>query len=252
MKSKTNLLTWALAFVLICLPLATFTSCGDDADDDNQSMKLTLNAGETHDIGNGSGWKSANPLVASVSGSTIKANCVGNTTISSGSSNIKVTVKATHFDFNDPCLQWGASKSSVKSYMSKYNLFNEKSTSLTYDGSGKTYMYSYLFENGKLNSSGILVESYYSSDITTYLKERYYPVLVSEDDVIYMVDAKQETLALVSVYTSGYSVYVMVVYTHYTGEKVNKAPKMNKFIKRNSSEEKAAFNSLKEVLAPNM
>ena len=113
-------------------------------------------------------------------------------------------------------------------------------------------MYSYLFENGKLNSSGILVESYYSSDITTYLKERYYPVLVSEDDVIYMVDAKQETLALVSVYTSGYSVYVMVVYTHYTGEKVNKAPKMNKFIKRNSSEEKAAFNSLKEVLAPNM
>lgn len=252
MKSKTNLLAWALAFVLICLPLATFTSCGDDADDDNQSMKLTLNAGETHDIGNGSGWKSANPLVASVSGSTIKANCVGNTTISSGSSNIKVTVKATHFDFNDPCLQWGASKSSVKSYMSKYNLFNEKSTSLTYDGSGKTYMYSYLFENGKLNSSGILVESYYSSDITTYLKERYYPVLVSEDDVIYMVDAKQETLALVSVYTSGYSVYVMVIYTHYTGEKVNKAPKMNKFIKRNSSEEKAAFNSLKEVLAPNM
>lgn len=252
MKSKTNLLTWALAFVLICLPLATFTSCGDDADDDNQSMNLTLNAGETHDIGNGSDWKSANPLVASVSGSTIKANCVGNTTISSGSSNIKVTVKATHFDFNDPCLQWGASKSSVKSYMSKYNLFNEKSTSLTYDGSGKTYMYSYLFENGKLNSSGILVESYYSSDITTYLKERYYPVIVSDDDVIYMVDAKQETLALVSVYTSGYSVYVMVVYTHYTGEKVNKAPKMNKFIKRNSSEEKAAFNSLKEVLAPNM
>lgn len=252
MKSKTNLLAWALAFVLICLPLATFTSCGDDADDDNQSMNLTLNAGETHDIGNGSGWKSANPLVASVSGSTIKANCVGNTTISSGSSNIKVTVKATHFDFNDPCLQWGASKSSVKSYMSKYNLFNEKSTSLIYDGSGKTYMYSYLFENGKLNSSGILVESYYSSDITTYLKERYYPVQVSEDDVIYMVDAKQETFALVSVYTSGYSVYVMVVYTHYTGEKVNKAPKMNKFIKRNSSEEKAAFNSLKEVLAPNM
>lgn len=36
MKSKTNLLAWALAFVLICLPLATFTSCGDDADDDHQ------------------------------------------------------------------------------------------------------------------------------------------------------------------------------------------------------------------------
>ena len=252
MKSKTNLLAWALAFVLICLPLATFTSCGDDADDDNQSMNLTLNAGETHDIGNGSDWKSANPLVASVSGSTIKANCVGNTTISSGSSNIKVTVKATHFDFNDPCLQWGASKSRVKSYMSKYNLLKEESTSLVYDGSGKTYMYNYLFENGKLNSSSILVKSYYSSDITTYLKERYYPVLVSEDDVIYMVDAKQETLALVSVYSYGYSVYVMVIYAHYTGEKVYKAPKMNKFKKRNSSEEKAAFNSLKEVLAPNM
>lgn len=248
MKSKTNLLTWALAFVLICLPLATFTSCGDD----NQSMNLTLNAGETHDIGSGSDWKSANPFVASVSGSTIEANCVGNTTVSSGSSNIKVTVKATHFDFNDPCLQWGASKSSVKSYMSKYNLLDEESTSLGYDGSGKTYMYNYLFENGKLNASSILVKSYYSSDIAAYLKERYYPIHVSEDDVIYMIDAKQETFALVSVYTSGYSVYVMVIYGHYTGEKVYKAPKMNKFIKRNSSEEKAAFNSLKEVLAPNM
>lgn len=70
--------------------------------------------------------------------------------------------------------------------------------------------------------SSILVKSYYSSDITTYLKERYYPVLVSEDDVIYMLDAKQETVALVSVYTSGYSAYVMVVYAPYTGEKVTK------------------------------
>lgn len=251
MRSKTNILAWALTFVLICLPLATFTACGDDADDDNQSMNLTLNAGQTHNIGKGSNWKSANPFVASVSGSTIKANCVGNTTISSGSSNIKVTVKATHFDFNDPCLQWGASKSSVKNYMSKYNLLDETSTQLGYNGSGKTYMYAYMFENGKLNGSSILVKSSYSSDITTYLKERYYPIQ-SKDDVIYMIDAKQETAALVSVYTSGYSVYVMVAYAQYTGEKVYKAPKMNKVAKRNSSEEKAAFKSLKEVLAPNM
>ena len=39
MKSKTNLLAWALAFVLICLPLATFTSCGDDADDDGPARR---------------------------------------------------------------------------------------------------------------------------------------------------------------------------------------------------------------------
>lgn len=250
MKSKTNILAWALTLVLICLPFAAFTSCGDDADD-NQSMNLTLNAGETHDIGKGSNWKSANPLVASVSGSTIKAHCVGNTTIGSGSSNIKVTVKATHFDFNDPCLQWGASKSSVKSYMSKYSLLNETSTLLGYDGSGKTHLYAYIFENGKLNVSSILVKSSYVSDITTYLKERYYPIQ-SKDDVIYMIDAKQETAALVSVYTSGYSAYVMVTYAQYTGEKVYKTPKMKKVVKSNSLEEKTVFNSLKEVLAPNM
>lgn len=250
MKSKTNILAWALTLVLICLPFAAFTSCGDDADD-NQSMNLTLNAGETHDIGKGSNWKSANPLVASVSGSTIKAHCVGNTTIGSGSSNIKVTVKATHFDFNDPCLQWGASKSSVKSYMSKYSLLNETSTQLGYDGSGKTHLYAYIFENGKLNVSSILVKSSYVSDITTYLKERYYPIQ-SKDDVIYMIDAKQETAALVSVYTSGYPAYVMVTYAQYTGEKVYKAPKMKKVVKSNSLEEKTVFNSLKEVLAPNM
>lgn len=250
MKSKTSILAWALTLVLISLPFAAFTSCGDDADD-NQSMNLTLNAGETHDIGKGSNWKSANPLVASVSGSTIKAHCVGNTTIGSGSSNIKVTVKATHFDFNDPCLQWGASKSSVKSYMSRYSLLNETSTQLGYVGSGKTHLYAYIFENGKLNVSSILVKSSYVSDITTYLKERYYPIQ-SKDDVIYMIDAKQETAALVSVYTSGYSAYVMVTYAQYTGEKVYKAPKMKKVVKSNSLEEKTVFNSLKEVLAPNM
>ena len=251
MKSKTNLLAWALTFVLICLPLATFTACGDDADDDNQSMSLTLNAGQTHNIGKGSNWKSANPLVASVSGSTIKAYCEGNTTISSGSSNIKVTVKATHFDFNDPCLQWGASKSSVKSYMSKYDLLNETSTQLGYNGSGKTYMYAYMFENGKLNGSSILVKSTYSNDITTYLKERFYPIQ-SKDEAIYMIDAKQETAAIVTVYTSGYSVYVMVAYAQYTGEKVFKSPKLNKVAKANSTEEKEVFSTLKEKLAPSM
>ena len=66
-----------------------------------------------------------------------------------------------------------------------------------------------------------MVKSSYVSDITTYLKERYYPIQ-SKDDVIYMIDAKQETAALVSVYTSGYSAYVMVTYAQYTGEKVYK------------------------------
>ena len=96
-----------------------------------------------------------------------------------------------------------------------------------------------------------MVKSSYVSDITTYLKERYYPIQ-SKDDVIYMIDAKQETAALVSVYTSGYSAYVMVTYAQYTGEKVYKAPKMKKVVKSNSLEEKTVFNSLKEVLAPNM
>lgn len=44
----------------------------------------------------------------------------------------------------------------------------------------------------------------------------------------------------------------MVTYAQYTGEKVYKAPKMKKVVKSNSLEEKTVFNSLKEVLAPNM
>lgn len=250
MRSKTNFLAWALTFVLICLPLATFTACGDDADD-NQSMNLTLNAGETHNIGKGSNWKSANPLVASVSGAKITANCQGSTTISSGSSNIKVTVKATNFEFNEPCLQWGASKSSVKSFMSSYRIKKETDTYLGYDGSGKTYLYAYTFENGKLNASGFYVKSYYSDNLTKYLKERYYPI-TTKDDIIFMIDPQQKNIAMVGVTTIDYSVYVLVTFAQYTGEKVYKAPKMNKAAKRNSSEENAAFNSLKEVLAPNM
>lgn len=251
MKSKTNLLAWALTFVLICLPLATFTACGDDADDDNQSMNLTLNAGQTHNIGKGSNWKSANPIVASVSGSTITANCMGSTTITSGSSNIKVTVKATNFEFNDPCTQWGASKSTVRSFMSSYSLQKETDTNVYYYGTGKTYLYGYSFENNKLTASSYFVKYYYSDNITEYLKQRFYPV-TTKDDIIYMINAKQDMAALVSVTSIGYSAYVMVMYAPYTGEKLFKAPKLNKVAKAASSKEIAAFNSLKEKLAPNM
>lgn len=251
MKSKTNLLAWVLTLVLICLPFAAFTSCGDDADDDSQSMSLTLNAGETHNIGKDSNWKSSNPIVASVSGSTITANCMGSTTITSGSSTIKVTVKATNFEFKDPCTQWGASMNTVKSFMSSYDLKKETDTSVYYYGTGKTFLYVYNFENNKLTDSYYYVKYYYSDDIVDYLKQRFYP-FTTKDDVIFMINAKQDMVALVSAVSTGNTAYVMVMYAPYTGEKIFKSAKLHKVAKASSSEEIAAFNSLKEKLAPNM
>lgn len=237
--------------MLLGLTFTLCTSCGDDKDDPIES-NLTLNVGATHNIGSGNNWKSANPLVASVKDRTITAECAGTTTISGSAGTIKVTVKATRFDFTEPYLSFGASKSTVKSAMSNYVLTSDKSTTLGYQGKGKVYMYGYGFENNKLNMSMFFVRYSYHEILSKFLLERYWPVTVNEDDnYIGMIDPLQKMAIIVKPEVISYTTYLTVAYAKYTGSSSNAIKKMKAFGSKPSArnEETAKiFDQLKSEL----
>lgn len=219
-----------LAMMLLSLSLTTLcTSCGDDKDDPVETS-LTLKAGETYNISSGNNWKSDNPLVASVEGRTITAECAGSTTITGSAGTINVSVKATRFDFTEPYLSFGASKSSVKSAMSSYTLTSDKSTTLGYQGKGKVYMYGYGFKNNQLYMPMLIVRYTYSSDLRDFLLERYYPVSINEDDYyISMIDPLKKMVILVKPEVISYTTYIIVAYTKYTGSSSSAIKKMKAF-----------------------
>ncbi len=250
-KSK-HLLTLTTCFMMLLgLTLTLCTSCGDDKDDPIESS-LTLKVGETHNIGSGKDWKSANSLVASVKDRTITAECAGSTTITGSAGTIKVTVKATRFDFTEPYLSFGASKSTVKSAMSSYTLTSDKSTTLGYQGKGKVYMYGYGFENNKLEMSMLIVRSTYSSDLSTFLLERYWPVTINEDNnYIGMIDPLKKMVVIVKPEVISYTTYITVAYTKYTGSSSNAIKKMKAFGSKTSAtneEVATVFAQLKSQL----
>lgn len=241
-----------LAMMLLSLSLTTLcTSCGDDKDDPVETS-LTLKAGETYNISSGNNWKSDNPLVASVEGRTITAECAGSTTITGSAGTINVSVKATRFDFTEPYLSFGASKSSVKSAMSSYTLTSDKSTTLGYKGKGKVYMYGYGFKNNQLDMSMLIVRYTYSSDLRDFLLERYYPVSINEDDYyIGMIDPLKKMVILVKPEVISYTTYIIVAYTKYTGSSSSAIKKMKAFGSKTSvdNEEVAKmFTQLKSKL----
>lgn len=61
------------------------------------------------------------------------------------------------YSFSQPCLDWGASKEDVKSYMDGFELQQETSTELHYWGRDTEVTISYLFGNDGLNSAVVML-----------------------------------------------------------------------------------------------
>lgn len=64
------------------------------------------------------------------------------------------------YTFNRPCMDWGASKESVKSYMDGFELQKETSTELHYFGKETELTISYLFNNGELFSAVVMLDGH--------------------------------------------------------------------------------------------
>ncbi len=205
----------SLFTILSCFILA---SCGGDDDEpDYKYQDVSLNCKATYTIPNAGDvvWTSSNEYIASVAGNVVTAERVGEAVISSNKGSFKVTVNATSHVFNEPCIQWGASKSTVKSFMKNVSPSEETSTSLTYKGTGAQVVTTYSFESNGLKSSGVGLDGdYINSDaLVTYMLERYIPIKVDEEDYsFYFCTPDKKTGILMSLRVSGRTIIYLIVY----------------------------------------
>ncbi|MDE6007379.1 MAG: hypothetical protein K2G67_07485 [Muribaculaceae bacterium] len=200
-------------------------SCGGDDDEpDYKYQDVVLNCNATYEIPNAGDveWSSSNEFIASVTGNIVTAERVGEVIISSSRGSFKLTVNATSHVFNEPCIQWGASKSTVKSFMKNATPYEETSTSLNYKGTGAQLLTSYSFESDKLKSSGVGLDGdYVNSDaIVTFMLERYIPLKVDQTNYsFYFCTPDEKTGILMSLRTSGRTIIYLIVYVPLTDSK---------------------------------
>lgn len=166
---------------------ALVVMCVACSDDDNNPISVTkesveLLSGDEHTIGATAElpltYTSGNEYVAKVtSAGVIKAMRLGETDIvvSDGQNEVKVKVKVNPRSnlYVEPCLEWGISKSDL---IKKFGT-PDKTTSggISYQSTSTVApMVMYLFDsNDKLTSAGVLVNSSYSSELGSFLGERY-------------------------------------------------------------------------------
>ncbi len=203
----------------------TLSACGGDDDDPKTSFSnQTMYNGDTYTISNGktATWESANPFIATVSGNVVTAFCAGTTTISSELGSFSVTVKTKLNSYKEPYLNWGASTSSVKSYMSGYSELSSSSDAVLYSGKGVVDYYYYSFDSSRLKSSSCIipVASLNAETIADFLIERYFPIS-TDDDKFYFVSPDQNTAVLLQITTLNNTLCYFVVYAGMTSSKAS-------------------------------
>ncbi len=216
----SKLLSLFFAFVAF----TSLYSCSSDDDDDKKlSFKdITLKAGKTHIIENGNDiqWTSDNEYIASVKNHIISAHRVGTTIISGGEYEFNVTVESTLNLYEDPCFNWGASISKVKSFMSGYELMSSNSEILIYKGQLYADYVAYFFENSKLSLSSVYVPTDYVDEIADFLAEKYIYATYDEDEgYIGYISVDQRMAIILTVSELGGEYYYNVLYAEASGSK---------------------------------
>lgn len=180
----------AFSLMLLLATLFTFTSCGGDDEPDNTKLSqtsYTLYHEDTQEIKGsnltGIEWNSENEFVATVKNGVITAQYVGETTVKSVNDNLEfsVEVKPKYNTYEEPYLDWGASKATIKA---KYGTpAGEDTNSLLYQTSNSNApIMLYLFENGKMSTCGVVCKVSTAYELGDFLVERYVPVKVDVDD----------------------------------------------------------------------
>lgn len=193
----------------------SFISCSDDDDDENIKFEdIELTAGNSQTIRNGQNivWESENDLIATVNNGTVNALRVGTVKITSDKGSFTVTVSPTSRLYDEPYMEWGDTKSTVKSYMSSYELLNETNTICIYEGNGAIDFIGYQFENSMLKTAIVYIPTTYLEELVEFLTERYVYV-TSTDDISAMISVDGETIVGVTAQSINSRVYYAVIYT---------------------------------------
>ena len=223
--------------LLAVLPLA-IVSCGDEEDDDfilQSSFVEVVNGGATGQIqftGSLPKVNVANSFIATVDErGRVTAKHAGHTVAYVGGKTVDIYVKGTNSLIGDICYEWGKGKQYIFSKTTFTDF--QKSNSNTYDmyigmkvySNQPIVMYGYGFTKNqdKLETVSILVHKSYSSNLASFIKERFY--MVEYTDVIGSMltgmagldsdDQKSATSIVTIATTSEYPNYYMVMIMPY-------------------------------------
>ncbi len=177
------------SLMLLLATLLTFTACsGDEPDNTKLSQtsyimyhgdKQSVNGSNCSDIV----WNSENEFVATVKNNVITGQYVGKTTVNSTTKNLtfSVEVRPKYNTYEEPYLDWGASKSAIKA---KYGTpKSEDTNSLLYQTSNSNApIMLYVFENGEMSTCGVVCKVSTAYELGDFLVERYVPVKVDVDN----------------------------------------------------------------------
>lgn len=234
-----------LFLLLLVLPIV-FVSCGSEEDDAIylKETNKTLKHGNTYQINTTSSYKisyvSENEYHATVSESgLVTAGRIGETNIvltdGNDTKKFKVTINPESTMYPDPNLEFGISKADLIKKLGMPN--KETSDGMSYDNfSTKAPQVAYLFDsNNKLKSVGVIVKTAYSSELGTYLAERYvYGTSIEEDYTLIFVNAlKLEKVTMLigaSLYNTSYWMTIYMPYSN-TKSKSQKTNEMDKVAK---------------------
>lgn len=175
--------------MLLFAAMFAFTACGDD--DEPDKPKLLKNSysiyHEDIQIIEGTNlsdvvWESENEFVATVSNGVITGQYVGKTEVRSAEKlSFSVEVKPKYYTYEEPSMEWGASKASIKS---KYGTPKSEITdALLYQTSNSNVPFMmFVFENDKLTSSAVVANLTIATRLVDFLTERYVVVAVDVDN----------------------------------------------------------------------
>lgn len=119
-------------------------------------------------------WLSNNEFVATISNGIIEGQYVGNTRVESkkGELAFTVDVKPRYNLYEDPYMDWGASKESIISHLGQP--YSSSSDALTYKSNNpKAPYYVYMFNTTGLYGVGVAVLVSAASELADFLLERY-------------------------------------------------------------------------------
>lgn len=172
--------------LLVAMATMAFTGCSKD-DDSNKSQLLNKSYSMYHEDTQpieGTNisdltWDSENEFVATVKGNTITGQFIGKTTVRSTTDGLSFTVEVNprYHLYNEPLLDFGASKAEIKA--KRGTPTSEDTTSLLYETGNVNAPYElYVFQNGGLYTCGVTCKLSVASTLADFLIERYLTINV--------------------------------------------------------------------------
>lgn len=195
------------------------SSCGSDDEEEKDGIDtspVTLLVDKSTTVqGKVSNMATDNEFVATVKDNIITGNHVGETIITvNGKHKIPVTVVPFYKIMDDPITDWGTSQSTIKAKQTQGTISKEDADLIRYTNCGDADIVAYMFENGKLNSVGVLISTSKTTSYVNYLKERFafYPGQLSNYTFVGMDSYSLETARTVVALRVQDANYLMCLY----------------------------------------